>query len=207
MSGKCGESAGDAGIFVSRVVGDNLYGQQKGFRTMTGSATIGDIRGIVVVPCANQTLNLAFRNTLDGQEDLKYYVREVTNFQNVMRTNKVIRQYKKRCPAFPETRWIYICGVLNWIISEKDTLLPFIMQCAEFQNDVWVSLKDRDLFVDGLPDWVEPFRDCPRVVEGLNLHFESSKIALWMVVRCVERAQNRVEFQMAQPANIDFQRI
>jgi hypothetical protein len=42
----------------------------------------------------------------------------------------------KSLPGFPATRWMHFCDTLNWILPEKDELIPFSLQCRANENEI-----------------------------------------------------------------------
>jgi hypothetical protein len=98
---------------------------------MTESATDPRIKGLIVLPRVNHVLNLVLRNSVEGNEEFATHIKSIKLFQGIMRKNAAIRQYGTVRPDFPEVRWMYVCRALNWILTERDELEPFILQCME----------------------------------------------------------------------------
>jgi hypothetical protein len=103
---------------------------------MTESATDPRIEGLIILSCVNHILNFVLRNSIKGNEEFTVYIKSVKLFQGTMRKNAAIRQYRKVCPDFQETCWMYVCGALNWILTERDELTPVIFQCMEDRNEI-----------------------------------------------------------------------
>jgi hypothetical protein len=175
----------EKGVTIAGVVADNLFCQQAGLRLMTASSQDPRIKGLIILPCVNHILNLVLRNSIDELEEFAAHIRTIQVFQGIMRKNAVIRQYGKVCPTFPETRWMYVCGLLNWILAESDELMPFILQCIEDRNEIGELLRETE-FCEGIPAWVQPLQQSLHILEELSLQFESRKASLWMVVPLLE---------------------
>jgi hypothetical protein len=123
-------------VVVAGIVADNLFCEQSGLRLMTESATDPRLEGLVILPCVNHILNLVLRNSIQGNEEFAVHIKLIKLFHGIMQKNAAIRQYGKVCPDVPETRWMYVCGALNWILTERDKLTSFIFQCMEDRNEI-----------------------------------------------------------------------
>jgi hypothetical protein len=152
------------------------------------SAADPRIKGLVILQCVNHILNLVLRNSIAANVEFAGHIRSLRVFQGIMRKNPVIRQYGKVCPDFPDSRWMYVCGVLNWIVTESDELTPFILQCIEDGNEIGDLFAETE-FSEGVPAWVAPLQTSLEILEQLSLQFESRKVALWMVVPLLEHAR------------------
>jgi hypothetical protein len=93
------------------------------------------IEGLVILPCMNHILNMALRNSIEGNEKFSAHIKSTKVFQGNMRKNVAIRQYGKVCADFPETHWMNVCRALNWILTERNESMPFILQCIENRNE------------------------------------------------------------------------
>jgi hypothetical protein len=127
----------EKGVVVAGMATDNLFCQQLGLRLVTESAIDPRIEGLIIVPCLNHILNLVLRNSIKRNEEFAAHIESIKLFQGMMRKNAAIRQYWKVCPDFPETRWMYVCGACNWIVTERDELIPFVFQCTVTHLRLW----------------------------------------------------------------------
>jgi hypothetical protein len=80
-------------------------------------------------------------NFIEGNEEFTANIRPIKTIPRVMQKNAAIRQYGKACPDFPETRWMYACEALNWILTERGESVPFIVQCIENRNEIGELLR------------------------------------------------------------------
>jgi hypothetical protein len=117
------------GLIIAGITADDLFCQQSGLHLLIDQANDCRIRGLISMPCANHTLNLVFRNAIESNPEVKDHTRSLS-----FSSRSTTRQYGKLCPSFPESRWIYLSAVLDWIQTERDELIPFILQCIETRN-------------------------------------------------------------------------
>jgi hypothetical protein len=78
-------------------------------------------------------------------------------FKNFKKLFKIatVRKHGKVGLSFPETRCMDVYAALNWILTEKDELMPFILQCREDRNEIGEVHRGTQVSEE-LHAWVEP---------------------------------------------------
>jgi hypothetical protein len=148
---------------------------------MTQPAHDPRIKQLIILSCPNRIVNLVLANSIEENEKIAALIGSIETFQGIMQRSAAIRQYGKVCSDSPAPRSMYVCGVLHWILTERDKLTPLILQGAEGRNEIDELLRGTE-FSDGPPACVEPFQESLQILERLSLQFESRKASLWIVV-------------------------
>jgi hypothetical protein len=178
-------------VVVAAVVADNLFAQQSGLRMLVNDPKL---RPIIICPCANHTLNLVLQCEIKENPTFQSHIGILKRFQHIMRSRYARRNYGLTCPDYPETRWIYIAGVLRWICDEEQLLIPWLCQCVEDGNneighDLRTNLSNTGFDVGQIPEWIYQLYSVIKVLESLSDRFECRDCALWMIVPLVEQAK------------------
>jgi hypothetical protein len=179
----------DSGVFVAGIVADNLPCQQLGIRNLVSTPGFMDI---VVLPCANHTLNLVFTATLKTNPLLQAWSCDVKALQTILRKREMVRKLQRLCPLFPEHRWIYIFDVLKWIETNSESFMEEIVRMIE-QGDTLIGSINLEAWSYGIPDWFPFLETLLRPLKRLSLQLESRKASLWMIVPLVQEAVDELK--------------
>jgi hypothetical protein len=108
-------------LTLCSIIIDNLAAQSFGLDAWLSSSN----SPIIHVKCFAHMANLVIANTL-GEGNFARVMRRVTNIQTCLRKRQAVAAIGKRCPAFVQTRWIYMIDTLAFIFNNLEAIRGYM---------------------------------------------------------------------------------
>jgi hypothetical protein len=194
-----------SGVEVAAVVADNLRCQQLGLENMVAEK---DFSQILILPCANHTLNFVFTDTMKSSMLLRRWAKHLKCLQTLLRKRPFLREFRKLCALYPEHRWIYIFDLIAWIDINKTELMPIVIAFIA-RGDKLIESIGLEEWAQGIPPWFAFMKSLLCPLKRLSLHLESRKASLWMIVPLVQDTVNelRALYEATDAQDVDRRKL
>lgn len=142
---------------------------------------------VVDVPCINHVLHNCFIHSMKKSQDLKHMIDEIDQIAKYLRSHDVIQILKKKCPLYPQTRWLYIVDTIAFIRRNQEIINSIRARDWEMANppnegEGQGEYLLRGEFESALPGFIEDLYVIFKPLKAASLCFECEQSRLSDVI-------------------------